>query len=93
MRKKDIAAHVASEAGLTGKDARAAVNAVFGSISAALLRGEEVRVAHFGAFAVSTAGAGRDFRMGARVPVPPTRRAVFRAGVALRDGLNAGAGD
>jgi len=26
-------------------------------------------------------------------PIPPTRRAVFRAGVALRDGLNAGAGD
>ena len=50
-------------------------------------------MAHFGAFAVSTraAGAGRDFRTGARVPIPPTRRAVFRAGVALRDGLNAGA--
>lgn len=95
MRKKDIAAHVASEAGLTGKDARAAVNAVFGSISAALLRGEEVRVAHFGAFAVSTraGGPGRDFRMNAPVSIPPTRRAVFRAGVALRDSLNAGAGD
>ena len=95
MKKKDIAAHVASEAGLTGQDARAAVDAVFGCISAALLRGEEVRVAHFGAFAVSTraAGAGRDFRTGGRVPIPPTRRAVFRAGVALRDGLNAGAGD
>ncbi len=94
MRKKDITAHVASEAGLTRRAAREAVDAVFGCISAGLLRGEEVRVAHFGAFAVSTraAGAGRDFRPGARVPIPPTRRAVFRARVALRDGLNAGAG-
>ena len=90
MRKKDIAAHVAAEAGLTGRDARAAVNAVFGCISGALLRDETVQVAHFGAFAVSTraAGVGRNFRTGARAPLPPTRR----AGAALRDGLNAGAG-
>ena len=94
MKKKDIAAHVAAEAGLTGRDARIAVNAVFGCIGAALLRGEPVQVAHFGTFLVSTraAGAGRDFRTGARVPIPPTKRAVFRAGSNLRIGLNAGAG-
>ncbi len=94
MRKKDIAAHVAKEAELTGRDARAAVDAVFGCISAALLRGDAVQVAHFGTFLVSTraAGAGRNFRTGARVEIPPTRRAVFRAGSNLRDGLNAGAG-
>ena len=94
MRKQDIAAHVASEAGLTGRDARAAVNVVFRCISGALLRDETVQAAHFGTFVVSTraAGAGRDFRTGTRVETPPTRRAVVRSGVALRDGLNAGAG-
>lgn len=94
MRKKDIAAHVAAETGLTKRDAAAAVNAVFGCMSGALLRGETVQVAHFGTFAVSTraAGAGRNFRTGARVEIPPARRAVFRAGSSLRDSLNAGAG-
>ena len=47
MRKKDIAAHVAAETGLAKRDAAAAVNAVFGCMSGALLRGETVRVAHF----------------------------------------------
>ena len=94
MRKKDIAAHVAAETGLTKRDAAAAVNAVFGCMSEALLGGETVQVAHFGTFAVSprAAGAGRDFRTGARVRIPPTKRAVFRAGTALRDGLNAPVG-
>ena len=94
MKKKDIAVHVAAEAGLTGQDARAAVNAVFGCIRAALLRGEAVQVAHFGTFLVSTraAGSGRDFRTGTRVEIPPTRRAVFRAGSNLRSSLNADRG-
>ena len=91
MRKKDIAAHVAAETGLTKRDAGAAVNAVFECMSGALLRGETVQVAHFGTFAVSTraAGSGRGFRTGARVRIPPTKRAVFRAGTSLGDGLNA----
>ena len=91
MRKKDIAAHVAAGAGLTKRDARAAVNAVFDCISGALVRGETVQVAHFGTFMVSTgaAGAKRNFQAGARVPIPPTRRAVFRASRAFRDRLNA----
>lgn len=82
MKKREIAVQVAAETGLAGRDSRAAVNAVFGCIRAALLRGEAVQVAHFGMFLVSTraAGAGRDFRTGARVPILPTGRAVFRAG-------------
>ncbi len=66
------------------------MNAMFGCISEALLLGEEVQVAHFGAFAGLTkaAGARRDFRTGERVQIPPTRWAAFRAGTALRDGLN-----
>ena len=47
-----------------------------------------LRLSHFGTFLVSTraAGAGRNFRTGARVEIPPTRRAVFRAGSNLREG-------
>ena len=91
MRKKDIAVHVAAGTGLTKRDAAAAVNAVFECISGALLRGEEVRVAHFGAFVVSTraTGVGRNVRTGARVRIPPARRVIFRAGTALTNGLNA----
>ena len=47
MRKKDIAAHVAAETGLTKRDAAAAVNAMFGCMSGALLRGQTVRAAAF----------------------------------------------
>ena len=50
MTKADLIAQVTKKAGLTAKASKDAVNAVFGSITDAMKRGEKVVVTGFGTF-------------------------------------------
>ena len=66
MNKQELIGQVADHSGLTRGDAMKAVEAVFDVISAALKKGDEVRLVGFGTFSVSKrkASTGRNPRTG-----------------------------
>lgn len=86
MTKADLVAQVAKKAHLTNKAAREAVQAVFGSISEALKRGEKVVVTGFGTFMVRRRAArkGRNPQTGAEIQIPATKTPGFTAGKSLK---------
>ena len=57
MNQADLIAAVAERAGLTKADAGKAVEALVGTITEALQRGDEVRIAGFGSFGISERGS------------------------------------
>ena len=72
--------------------ARDAVDSVFVTISEALAKGEEVRIAGFGTFAARNrlARTGRNPRTGEAISISASRTPSFKAGKALRDAVNTG---
>ncbi|MCM1324411.1 MAG: HU family DNA-binding protein [Acetobacter sp.] len=90
MNKNELVAAVAEEAGLTKADAAKAVDAFIASVTAALKKGEEIRLIGFGTFAVSKRAAttARNPRTGETVKVPAKTQAKFKAGKTLQDALN-----
>ena len=57
MNKADLVASIAAKAGLTKKDAEAALNAVVASIEEALVKGDKVALVGFGTFETKTRAA------------------------------------
>ena len=66
MNKHDLIGSVAETAGLSKSDAASAVEGVFDAITAALKKGDEVRLVGFGTFTVARrkASTGRNPRTG-----------------------------
>lgn len=89
MNKADLIASVASEADLQRTQASDAVDAVINSISKALAKGDEVKIAGFGTFAVAqrAASKGRNPKTGAEIDIPATKLPKFKAGKALKDSV------
>lgn len=89
MTKKDLVAHVATEAGLTKKQAGVAVDSVFGGIKRALKRGDKVGLVGFGTFSVKSrqARVGVHPRTGKRMQYPAKKVPYFKPGKALKDGI------
>ncbi len=83
MNKNELIAAVAASSGLSSADAAKATESVFGAISQALQRGDEVRLIGFGSFSVANRAArqGRNPQTGATHP-------KFKAGKALKSALN-----
>lgn len=90
MKKSDIAAHVAGRTSVSTGDAEAAVNAVLGTITDALARGETVSIAGFGTFSVTERAArqGRNPRTGEAISIAASRVPLFKAGKGLREAVN-----
>jgi DNA-binding protein HU-beta len=86
MTKSDFVDKVASESGLSKKDAGAAVDAVIRSIEGALKSGEEVSFTGFGKFHVADRGAreGRNPRTGETMTIAASRVPRFTAGSGLK---------
>src|SRR3982751_4467465 len=82
MTKSDFVDRVASESGLSKKDAGAAVDAVISTIEGALKNGEEVSFTGFGKFHVADRGAreGRNPRTGETMTIAASRVPRFTAG-------------
>ena len=89
MTKIDLVNAVVQKTGLKKKDADAAVSAVFDSITAALGRGEEVKLIGFGSFAVRQRAArtGRNPRTGQEIAIPAAKAAVFRPAAQLKEAV------
>lgn len=94
MNKQELVAHVADAAGITRKQAQAAVDAIFdadsGAICSTLKGGGKFSVAGFGSFSARERAArtGRNPRTGKEIKIAASRSAGFTAGKGLKDSLN-----
>jgi DNA-binding protein HU-beta len=86
MTKSDFVDRVASESGLSKKDAGSAVDAVISTIENALKGGDEVSFTGFGKFHVADRGAreGRNPRTGETMTIPASKVPRFTAGSGLK---------
>lgn len=90
MNKAELVADVAERTSESKQKSEEAVNAVFEAITAALKRGDDVRLPAFGVFDVKDTAArtARNPQTGAEVKVPAAKKARFKPGKALKDTLN-----
>jgi DNA-binding protein HU-beta len=73
----------------TKKDAHAAIETVFETITKTLARGEEVAISGFGSFRVvrRAARAGINPRTGEKIQIAASVKPKFRAGKALKEAV------
>ncbi len=90
MTKTEFIDEVAERAGLTKKDASAAVDAVLETVEGALKRGSDVTFSGFGKFSVSARAAreGRNPATGEKIQIAATKVPKFTAGAALKKAVN-----
>ncbi len=90
MNKTELVAAVAEKAGLTKKDAEAAVKAFTDVVSAQLKKGDKIQLVGFGTFEVSKRAAreGRNPQTGAVMKIPASKAPKFKPGKALKDLVN-----
>ena len=89
MNKTELVAAVAEKAGISKKDADAAVAAVVASVTDALEKGEKVQLIGFGTFETRARAAkqARNPRTGETMTVPATKVPAFKAGAALKEAV------
>ena len=91
MNKTELVAEVAEQAGLSKKDAEAAVKAFTDVVAEALKAGDKIQLVGFGTFEVSERAAreGRNPRTGETMVIEASKTPKFKAGKALKDLVNA----
>ena len=91
MNKTELVAAVAEQAGLSKKDAEAAVKAFTDVVAEALKAGDKIQLVGFGTFEVSERAAreGRNPRTGETMTIEASKTPKFKAGKALKDLVNA----
>ena len=89
MNKTELVAAVAEKAGISKKDADAAVAAVVASVTDALAKGEKVQLIGFGTFEVRERAAkqGRNPKTGEAMTIAASKVPAFKAGKALKDAV------
>ncbi len=92
MTKQDFVDAVADQAGMSKRDAGAAVDAVLETITATLKKGDSVTFTGFGKFSTSARAArmGVNPRTGERVQIQATTVPKFSAGSALKSAVKSG---
>ena len=87
--KKELAAAVAEKAGISKKDAEAAVNALAAAVTEELAKGGSVSISGFGTFEVRERGErkGLNPRTKETVVIPATKAPAFKAGKTLKDAV------
>jgi DNA-binding protein HU-beta len=91
MNKTELINSVAEKAGLSKKDAEAAVKAVIGTIEETLKAGDSVALVGFGTFEVRNRAArkGKNPQTKEEILIPATKAPAFKAGKSLKDIVNA----
>ena len=91
MNKNELVEHLAQEHELTKSFARELVDSVFGMITVAAQKGEEVSLFGFGKFRVAERAArkGRNPRTGEAVKIAASKNLKFTAARSLKTSLNA----
>ncbi len=90
MTKNQIIDQIAKQTGMTKKAVAEVVEALGNVVDNALVAGEAVQIAGFGAFTVKEKAAytGRNPRTNEAVEIPASRRVSFSASKTLKDKLN-----
>ena len=90
MNKNEFIDRVADLSNMSKADATRAVDAVFDAITAALRKGDDVRLVGFGTFSAAKRKAreGRNPRTGETIQIPASTQPKFAAGKGLKDALN-----
>ena len=90
MNKTELAKQVAATAGVTGEQAKSAVDAVFDTLASELGAGRDVAIAGFGKLSVAERAAreGRNPATGETIQIAASRAAKFSAATALKQRLN-----
>ena len=87
MNKGELIDNVASEIGITKKEAKKAVECVFETITDCLAKGDAVRLAGFGTFGARQRAArmARNPRTGEKIQVKAMSVPFFKAGKELKE--------
>ena len=90
MKKTELIAIVAEKAGITKKDAEAAVAATFDAIVEAVAAGDKIQLVGFGTFErrERSARQGVDPRTNTKIEIPASKVPAFKAGKAFKDAVN-----
>ena len=90
MNKTELVAAMAEQAGLSKKDAEAALKAFTETVAAELKKDGKVQLVGFGTFEVSKRAAreGRNPQSGAVMKIAASKAPKFKAGKALKDLVN-----
>ncbi len=85
MTKAELVAKMASEAGITKSQADKAVAGFVSAVTGALSAGDKVTLVGFGTFSVAKRAKrdGRNPRTGAKIKIPASKVAKFKAGKTL----------
>ena len=91
MNKKELVAAVAEQAGLKKVDAEKAIEAFTAVVEGALKAGDKVQLVGFGTFEVAERPEreGRNPRSGETMTIAASKNPKFKAGMALKDAINA----
>ena len=87
MNKTELIAAIAEQAGLSKKDAEAALNAFTDIVGKTLKKGDKVQLVGFGTFEISERAArtGRNPQTGKSIKIKASKAPKFKAGKALKD--------
>ena len=90
MNKSELIDDIASAADISKAAAGRALDAAIGAVRTALKKGDMVTLVGFGTFYVGkrAARSGRNPRTGATIKIKAAKIPKFRAGKALKDGIN-----
>ena len=90
MNKAELVAAMAEQAGLSKKDAEAALKAFIDSVQEALENGEKVQLVGFGTFETRERAAreGRNPRTKEVISIPASVVPVFKAGKEFKEKVN-----
>lgn len=87
MNKRELTAVLAEKQGLSLKEAGLAVDELVEALAGALAKGEEVKLAGFGTFAVKNRAARKGMVPGTDkvIQIPAKKAVVFRASKSLKE--------
>ncbi len=91
MTKAELVTEVAAKSGLNKKQTELAINAVIGTITDALTKGDSVQLVGFGTFEVRDRAARKGVNPqnpSQRIDIPATKVPAFKAGKALKDAIS-----
>ena len=91
MNKTELSAEIARRAGISRRDAEAAVVSMSEIICEKLSQGEKVQIVGFGGFEAKERAArtARNPRTGEEITIEASKAVSFKAGKALKDQVNA----
>ena len=90
MNKTELIAAVAEKAGISKKDADAAVNTTLDTLVEMVAAGDKVQLVGFGTFEPRerSAKTGKNPRTGESIEIPASKIPAFKAGKAFKDIVN-----